>query len=738
MRGEAKIAIVGPDVTRRSILGTSLAVAGSLLIGGSTQALAEGAGPTLDARTNVGAVTDITAWVRIAPDNSITLICSQSEMGQGISTTLTAALADELGVDWRSAKIEFAPFAAAYRNPVIGWMFTGASISTQHFYMLVRQMGASAREMLVSAAAARLAVPANQLAIDDGIIRHAASARQVSFGEVAADAAKLQLPKTPRLKEDRDLRYIGKPLPRWDIPSKTDGSAVFGIDVKVPGMLLAAVRCAPGIGGRLDSYDAASIKAKPGVVAVVEVPRGLAVVAKTYWQARRALDEANLVWADEDAGLTSAVLAAGYREKFATGPFVPKKATGDAAAALTASAQKLDAEYEVPFQAHATMEPMNCTAHVTAEGCDLWIPTQMVETIAGIARAITGLPDERIRIHRTLIGGGFGRRLHCDDGKQALIIAKAVQRPVKLIWSREEDMTHDFYRPAMLHRVSGGLDDQGRLAALAHRVVSPSFLLYAWPRGPENADWTEPMAPPRDYDTMAVEGLLDSLYALPNLSVEQHYLDSKVPVSVWRTTGHGPNCFALESFIDELAAAAKTDPLTFRRAHLAGNQRALKLLNVVAEKAGWDQPLPAKHGRGVAIAQAFGGLIAQVAEVSASDNGFKIHRILSAVDCGKVLDPGIAASNIAGGVVWGLSGLRTEITIERGRVVQTNFDAFDPLHLWETPVIETHFVESGEKVGGLGEIGPVPTHAAVCNAIFAATGRRIRALPLAKSGVNLS
>src|ERR1700674_5532087 len=299
MLSEAKIAVVSSDVTRRSVLGASLAAAGSLLIVG-TRTLAAGSGPTLAREAATAAETAITAWVRIAPDNSVKLICSQSEMGQGISTTLTAALADELGVDWQRAKIEFAPFAAAYRNPVIGWMFTGASISTHDFYMLVRQMGASAREMLVRAAGARLAVPANQLAIDDGMIRHGASARQVSFGEVAAGAAKLQLPQTPRLKEDRDLRYIGKPLARWDIPSKTDGSAVFGIDVKVPDMLLAAVRCAPGIGGRLERYDAASIKARPGVVAVVEVPRGLAVVAKTYWQARRALDEANLVWADED------------------------------------------------------------------------------------------------------------------------------------------------------------------------------------------------------------------------------------------------------------------------------------------------------------------------------------------------------------------------------------------------------------------------------------------------------
>jgi isoquinoline 1-oxidoreductase subunit beta len=300
-------------------------------------------------------------------------------------------------------------------------------------------------------------------------------------------------------------------------------------------------------------------------------------------------------------------------------------------------------------------------------------------------------------------------------------------------------MAQDFYRPAVLHSVSGGLDEKGTISAMVHRVVSPSYLLYVWPRGPQIADWTAQMIPPVKYDDMAVEGLVDSPYNLPNLSIEQHYFESPVPVpvSVWRTTGHGPNNFVLESFIDELAAIAKQDPLAFRRTHLAGNERALTLLGVVADKAGWGKPFPPNRARGLALAQAFGGLIAQIAELSVVDNAVKIHRIISAVDCGKVLDPGIAASNIAGGVVWGLSALRTEVTIDRGRAVQANFDAFDPLHMWETPTIETHFVEGGGKLGGMGEIGPVPIHAAVCNAIFAATRRRIRALPLSKSDLTL-
>jgi isoquinoline 1-oxidoreductase beta subunit len=731
--GRGAAAAGSPGITRRAVLEAGIAAGAGLLISARI-ALAAGAADSAGAP----AATSINAWVRIGADNSITLISSQSEMGQGTSTTLTAALADELGVDWTRVKIEFAPFGDAYRFPEYKWMFTGNSESISTFYDLVRRMGAAAREVLVAAAASRLGVAPGELRVADGIIRHAASRRSLSFAEVAADAAQLPVPTAPRLKADGELRYIGRALPRWDIPAKVDGSAVFGIDVNVPGMLLAAVRCSPGFGGRVARYDAAAIRAKPGVVAVVEVPCGLAVVAQTYWQARRALDAADIAWVGDNAELSSASIWATYRQKLESGPFVAKKSTGDAAAALAGAAQKLEAVYQMPFQAHATMEPMNCTAHVTADRCDIWAPTQGVEVTQGVAAQVTGLASDRINVHRTLLGGGFGRRLLADFVKQALIVAKAVGRPVKLIWSREEDMTHDAYRPAMLHRISGALDGKGAVTALAHRVVSPTYFLYVFPRNAQIADWSAPFPPPTQYDGMAVEGLVDPPYALANLLVEQHYLQSDVPVSVWRTTGHGPNNFVLESFVDELAAAARQEPLAFRRALLAGNERMLALLGLAAEKAGWGAPLPSGAGRGVAIAQAFGSLIAQVAEVAVKDTEVKIRRIVTAVDCGKVLDPGIAAANIAGGIVWGLSALRTEVTVAKGRVVENNFDTFDPLHLWETPAIETYFREGGGKLGGLGEIGPVPTHAAVCNAIAAVTGKRIRTLPLANSGFILT
>jgi isoquinoline 1-oxidoreductase subunit beta len=386
------------------------------------------------------------------------------------------------------------------------------------------------------------------------------------------------------------------------------------------------------------------------------------------------------------------------------------------------------------------MEPMNCTAHVTDGRCEIWAPTQGVEMAQTVATQVTGLPTDKVLIHRTFVGGGFGRRLLADFIKQALIVAMAVKVPVKLIWSREEDFGHDFYRPGMLHTISGSLGANGELTELSHRVVSPSYMLYIFPRSmfPNVKDWTDPAAPPPNIDTMAVEGLVDIPYDIPNQSVEQHRLELDVPVSVWRTTGHGPNNFVLESFIDELAAAAHADPVVFRRSLLSKDARALKVLNLVADKSQWGTPTSPNVGRGIAIARAFGGIIAQVAELSVSTNEIKLHRVVAVVDAGRTLDPGIAESNILAGIVWGISAMKTAVTFDNGRALQSNFDSFDPAHLWETPRCEVHFIDSGAKLGGMGELGPVPLHAAVCNAIYAATGKRIRRLPLSLSGLHFA
>jgi isoquinoline 1-oxidoreductase beta subunit len=682
-----------------------------------------------------GEMTGITAGVSISGDGAVTVLVSQSEMGQGTSTSLAAAIADELFLPLDKVGIAFSPFTPAYRHPVYQWMFTGNSEGMSAFYPLARRMGAAAREMLAAAAAARWQTSADGISLDNGRIRHPDGRRTLSYGDVAADAARLPAPADPKLRANPPS--AGRALPRWDIPAKVDGSAGFGIDVKLPGMLLAAVRRAPRLGAKLEKYDAESIRSRPGVVAVVEIDDGLIVIAGTWWQARRALDGTRLTWTAGNADFANASFDRLCAEKMASGPFFTHLQQGDA---TPTGATRLEATYQIPFQAHATMEPMNCTAHVADGRCEIWAPTQGVELMQTVAVQVTGLPPEQITIHRTLLGGGFGRRLLGDFVKLALLAAMAVKQPVKLIWSREEDMTHDFYRTGMLHKASAVLDRTGTPAQLSHRVVSPSHLLYVFPRGvfPDLKDWTAPVAPPEKFDEMAVEGLTKAPYDIANQHVEQHRLDIDVPVSVWRTTGHGANNFVLESFVDELAAAAKRDPVAYRQSMLRSDARALNVLNLVAEKSGWGRAASDGITRGVALAKAFGGYIAAVAEVSVHDRTLKVDRVTMAVDCGRVIDPGIAASNIEGGVVWGLSAMQTEITFERGGPVQSNFDQFEPLHLWQTPPIEVHFVQNDEKPGGTGELGGVPVPAAVCNAICAATGQRIRTLPISRAGFSFA
>jgi isoquinoline 1-oxidoreductase subunit beta len=716
----------GGRLTRREILGGGALVLSAAIMPGDGYPAG-----------TANETASLTAWLRVGRDGPVaTVIASQSEMGQGITTTLAAAIADELYLPLEKVAITFAPFAPAYRDPVYNWMFTGNSQGTSSFYPLMRQMGAAAREMLVSAAAARWGISVDGVSLRNGKIVHPDGRRTLSYGAVAADAAKLPVTTSPKLRADPPS--AGRALRRWDIPAKVDGSAEFGIDVKLPGMLLAAIRRAPRLGSKLENYDAESIKSRPGVIAVLEIPDGLIAIAKTYWQAKRALESSSLVWSTSGSEFTSATaFDEVYAHRLSSGPFFTHLQRGNASSGVD-GATNLEATYQLPFEAHATMEPMNCTARVADGRCEIWAPTQGVELAQTVAAQVTGLPPERITIHRTLLGGGFGRRLLADFVKQTLLATMAVKQPVKLIWSREEDITHDFYRPAVLHRIAGALDSSGSPVRLSHRIVSPSQMLYIFPRSMlgEIKDWTEPVAPPEKFDTMAVEGIIEQPYDVPNQLVEQHRLELDIPTSVWRTTGHGPNNFVLECFVDELAGAAKRDPVAYRRSMLKSDTRALNVLNLVAEKGGWDRASPDGVARGVALAKAFGGYIAAIAEVSVRDSRLSVRRLTMAVDCGRVLDPGIAASNIEGGAVWGLSAMQTEITFERGRPLQSNFDAFEPLHLWQTPTVEVHFVPSEDKPGGTGELGPVPVPAAVCNAIYAATGQRIRALPISRAGLS--
>jgi isoquinoline 1-oxidoreductase beta subunit len=716
--------------TRRQVLAGGAA---ALILSGRTAAHAQSSsGPSAHA---------ISAWLHIAPDDTVTIKLAQSEMGQGIATTLPLTLADELGADWSRIKFEWSDFDPAFRHPQYQWMFTGNSESISTFFPMMRTIGAAAREMLIRAAATRLGVAEDSLRVESGRIHHDATKNVLTFGAVAADAAKLEVPKDPKLKPPSALRLIGKPQPRIDIPSKVDGSAIFGIDVKVPDMVVAAIRRAPSQGGSLARFDAAAIKAHRGVLAVVEIPSGLAVVAKDYWTARRALDSADLSFAAGPiADYSTEKQRSDHAALLKSASFDSRTKLGDSDAALASASKVFEATFEIPVQAHATMEPMNCTAHVTADRCELWIPTQGVEITHAVAKQMTGLSDDQIVIHRTFLGGGFGRRLLADFAQISIVVAKAVGRPVKVIWSREEDFRYDAYRPPMTHAVTASLGSDGLPVAMAHRVISPSHMLYIFPRGIIKAegDWARPIAPPPAYDGMAVEGLTETPYAIPNYSVAQHRVETPLSVSVWRTTGHGPNNFVLESIIDELARAAVQDPLAYRLALAAADPRAIAVLKAVGEMSRWQGAVSAGRSLGLALANAFGGYIAQVVELSAIGKEVKCHRVWSAVDIGQTLDSGIAMSNIEGGVVWGLSGLRTEATFAGGEIQQTNFDQFDPVHLWETPAIETRFIESGAKPTGVAELGPVPTHAAVCNAIFAATGERIRSLPLSRSGYRLT
>jgi isoquinoline 1-oxidoreductase beta subunit len=702
-----------------------------LLKGGAVLLLA--AATSIPARAQSGGPVYLNAWVSVGPGDQFTLALAHAEMGQGITTTLPAILADELDVEFGCVRLVNADFDPAYRHPVYQWQFTGNSESIGTYAELVRAAGAAARFMLLQAAADHTKVSAEKLSTANGMVFGAA--KPLSYAELAPAAARIRPPEKLIFKPAAMRKSLVHP--RVDIPTKVDGSAQFGIDVVVPDMLSATVAFAPTAGGTLVALDEAAILAAPGVKRIVRLERGYAVVADRWWNARQAVSLGKPEWHVGTAKSTDQLLD-GYRDVLRDGPFRTVK---DVGTPPESTGRSLTYDFVSPYQAHATMEPMNCTVHLTANRCEIWAPTQGMEMTHLVAKQVTGLPDDAIVIHRTYLGGGFGRRLLGDFIKDAIIVARETGAPVKLLWTREADFAGDFYRPAMLHRVNAVLGPDGLPSSIEHRVVSPSLLLYAWPRGmfPSLADATKPADPPADYDAMPVEGLIEPLYALPHFKVDLHRYKSEVPVSVWRTTGHGPNNWGLESLIDECARAAKIDPLAYRRKLLAGNRAAIALLDALERYADLDKPAAAGEHRAIAIAEGFGSRIAQAVSLSVdADRRVRLRRVVSIVDLGQTLDEVIATRNIEGGVIWGLSALRTEAEFVNGGLAQTNFDSFDPLHLWETPVIETHFVNSGGKPGGVGEIGPVPTLAAVCNAIAAATGVRITRLPFSHQGFSIA
>jgi isoquinoline 1-oxidoreductase beta subunit len=689
----------------------------------------------------------LNAWLRISTDETVTLVVDRSEMGQGVYTALPMLLAEELGCDWRRMRVVAAPADPIYRNVflvrelltqgqevgdttewfirrlsrVVGQQVTGGSSSIRGGFKPLRTAGAAAREMLITVAARRLAVAREECVAEMGEIRHPPSERKISFGALAAEAAQLEPPRRPPLKPAAAWRLIGKPVPRLDLPAKVDGSAVFGIDVRLPDMLFAAVAMPPVFGGKLKRFDREAALKRRGVAAVVPLPDGIAVVADNTWRAQATLAELPPEWDDgPHAGASSEAIETALRGALSESGRTAESA-GDVSKALAGATRRVTAEYELPYLAHATMEPMNATARVGADGVDIWIPTQAQEAVQKAAAEAAGVSTAKVRVHTTYLGGGFGRRLEADLAGQAVRIAKAVGKPVQVVWSREEDTAHDFYRPATAARLEGGLDTEGRVVAWRQTNACPSIMARVFPA----ATWL-------DVDQTAVEGAVRMPYTIANRRIAHAQRDFHVPVGFWRSVGHSQNAFFKESFIDELAAAAGKDPLIYRRTLLTEAPRDLAVLELAAAKAGWGEPMANGRGRGMALHTSFGSIVAQVAEVTVSANGIKVDRIVAAIDCGTVINPDTLRAQIEGGIVFGLTAtLYGRISIDQGRVVEHHFDDYPMLKLAEMPEIEIHIVPSDLPPGGAGEPAVPPVAAAVTNAIFAATGKRIRKLPLA-------
>jgi isoquinoline 1-oxidoreductase beta subunit len=674
------------------------------------------------------------AFIRIAPNGQVTMVLGHSEMGQGVSTSLPMLLAEELDADWSTVRYEQGPAGPEYRNlafdamaPGINMQVTGGSTAVLGSFMAFRQAGATARAMLVGAAAKEWGVDPATCTTEPGVVIHQASGKRIRYGAIAAKAAQMPIPEKVPLKDPKSFRLIGKPTPRLDTPSKVDGTGVFGIDVKVPGLLYASVARCPVFGGRPKHVDDAKAKALPGVKAVVPISNGIAVVAESYWQARQGRDALAIEW---DEGPVARHNDGTIRELFTKA--LAKSATwvavskGKAETALRGATKRLSAEYSVPYLAHATMEPMNATAHVRPDGCTVWAPTQYQSGgpsggARGVAAKIAGCPVDKVEVHTTLLGGGFGRRAELDFIIDAVETSKAVNAPVKVVWSREEDIQHGWYRPASLSRFEAGLDGSGKLVVWTHHLAGPAIA----------ASHEAFMGPFRGVDTSSLEGSANLPYETANLVSAWHQAEPGVPVGFWRSVGGSHNGFLVESFVDELAQLAGKDPVAFRLEHLTQAPRHAGALRLAADKAGWGSPLPQGHARGVAVFESFGSYVAQVAEVSITGGAIRVHRVVCAVDCGVVVNPDTVAAQMEGAIIFGLTAaLKGEISIDQGRAVQSNFHQYQMLRINEVPVVEVHIVPSTEPPGGVGEPGTPPIAPAVANAVAVLTGQRIRSLPI--------
>jgi isoquinoline 1-oxidoreductase subunit beta len=663
------------------------------------------------------------AFIRIERDGPIVLTMSYVEMGQGTYTSIPMLIAEELDVDLKQVRVEHAPpNEKLYANPLLGVQATGNSNAIRGAWKPLRHAGATARAMLVSAAAKRWNVDPASCRAQGGEVLHEASGRRATYGELAADAAHLPVPENVALKRPEDFKLIGTPAKRLDTPAKVNGTAVYGIDARPPGVKIATLAQSPVFGGRVKSIDDAAAKSVKGVRQIVRLDDAVAVVADHMGAAKKGLAALVIEWDEGPHAKLTTDEIAGELEKATLGPGAVAQNIGDADKAMARAVTKVEATYQVPFLAHATMEPMNCTAHVRKDGCEVWIGSQAVARVQAAAAKAAGLPLDKVVVHNHLIGGGFGRRLESDGAERAVQIAQQVDGPVKVVWTREEDVQHDMYRPYWFDRLSAGLDEKGMPVAWSHRYAGSSVI----------ARWLPP-AFKNGLDPDSPEGAIDLVYALPNLHVEYVRVEPPgIPTAFWRSVGPSHNVFVTESFIDELAAAAKQDAVAYRRALLDKSPRAKAVLELAAEKAGWGQALPEGSGRGVSLQFVFGSYLAQVAEVEVSKEGaVRVRRVVCVVDCGTVVNPNTVEAQIQSGIIFGVTAaLYGEITLKNGRVEQSNFDTYQMLRMNEAPAIEVHIVKSAEPPGGIGETGTSAIVPAIANAIFAATGKRLRKMPV--------
>ena len=692
-------------IDRRAFLRTSAAATGGLLLGFCLP------GGKASAQTAAGATERLNAFVHVGTDDAVTMIIHKPENGQGTVTSLSMLIAEELECDWSRIKWEFAPIDRVYGFPLQG---TFGSQGIRSSWRPLRQAGAAAREMLIRAAAGEWGIPPSECRAENGRVVRVSTGETRTYGSLAAAAARLPVPDDVALKPPEAFRLLGTPTRRLDTPAKISGQATYGIDVRRPGMLHAVVARCPVVGGRLARFDAGDARAVPGVVDVVEIPQGVAVVADNTWAAIGGRDALDIEW---DEGANAGLSSAGIRRTLADlagTPGAVARDVGDSEGALRDAGRTIEAVYEAPYLAHAPMEPPTASAEVTADSCQVWSGTQIPGLAHTSAADAAGLSPDQVEVHTTYIGGGFGSRGGGPEYAEAVRIARAVGAPVNLVYTREDDIRHDRFRPMSYARLVAGLDSDGWPVAWTARVACQSFA------GLQNG-----------VDREGVAGLADVHYDIPNVHVEYHPPSVDVPTNYWRSVGHSQNTYFAEAFIDELARAGGKDPVEFRRRLLAGSPRLLNVLNVAAERAGWDSPAPAGRSRGVAAVNCFGSYNAQVAEVSIEGGRLRVHKVVCAIDCGQVVNPAGVVQQMESGIVYGLSAaLKGEITIEGGRVQQTNFHQYDVLRMDEMPVVEVHIVPSQEAPGGIGEVATPAIAPAVVNAISRATGRPIRRLPI--------